>query len=100
MELKNAGAAVILRDAIPHHVQGNKLFLDFPPDDAMMMDTIISPVGYKTMVENAINLSLRANISIEGFLGEARDVDTDSIPAEDVPPPEEAPPEPEQSSLF
>ena len=68
----NPGARAIMSQTRPDRVAGQKLFLDFPPEFSLMMESVQRADGYRPLVEQAVHSVLGVPLSIECFVGPPR----------------------------
>ena len=71
----NPGARAIMSQTRPDRVEGQKLFLDFPPEFSLMMESVQRADGYRPLVEGAIRSVFGVPLSIECFVGPPRPVE-------------------------
>lgn len=93
---RNPGAAALMDQALPDRIEGGRLYVDFPPRLALMLDSFRDKNGYRPLVEEAVADVLGVPLQPEFFVGRPRPVQTPD-PEEEQPASEE---HGEQGSLF
>ncbi|MBR5429266.1 MAG: DNA polymerase III subunit gamma/tau [Firmicutes bacterium] len=94
----NPGAQAILGSARPDRIEGRRLYVDFPPDFALMTGSFRRG-SYRALLVDALKNVLGVELEPECFVGKSRPLPVSSGPEEEaLPPPEEV--ETVQGNLF
>lgn len=94
----NAGALAFLRGTRPDRIEQGCLYIDFPPEFAMMTGSFRGQGAYRPLLEQAVKDTLGTAFRIECFPGAPRPAaPPDDGEGESAPEPL---PEPEQGNLF